>query len=533
MNGPMNTEDRPEADTDDTDDDFLFTDDDDSGEDGESKGEASRYAPSWVILVVDDDPEVHSITRVVLDDFRFRGRNLNLISAYSAAEAKNILQERQDIAVILLDVVMETDDAGLVLVKEIREELDNRLVRIILRTGQPGQAPEREVIVNYDINDYKAKTELTEQRLFTTTIAALRAYEDLMTIDTNRRGLEMIIDASASLFEQRSLRLFAIGVLTQLGALLGIVHNGILCVQRRNGDAVDVLAGSGRYEALVDRPFQEQEDARIRDSVARAFEQKDSIYAEDHVTLFIRTRNKREVVVFLDTEGALEPVKQDLIRLFCTKLSIGFDNLHLYEQLKKAQQATVVALADLAEYKDTDTGDHVLRVARLSEAIAKTLSTSGPYADRINDTFVELIGMASILHDVGKVAIPDRILQKPGKLDPEEWEVMAAHAEKGHTILQNAAAMTEEETTYLSLGAQVAGTHHEKYDGNGYPGGLSGEDIPLAGRIVAVADVYDALRSERPYKKPWPKEEAIDLIKREAGRHFDPVVVEAFLKVVA
>nr|WP_245986402.1 DUF3369 domain-containing protein [Azospirillum thermophilum] len=189
----------------DTDDDLFFLDEADGG------GGAAEPGKCWKMLIVDDEPEVHAITKLVLADFVYKGRPAHFISAFSAAEARRVLASETDIAIILLDVVMETDDAGLQLVHHIREELKNRHVRIILRTGQPGQAPERAVILDYDINDYKAKTQLTAQQLFTTTVAALRSYEDITTIEANRRGLEKIIEASSSLFRVRSMKLFAAG----------------------------------------------------------------------------------------------------------------------------------------------------------------------------------------------------------------------------------------------------------------------------------------------------------------------------------
>jgi len=144
--------------------------------------------PPWTVLVVDDEPEVHKVSWLVLEELRFRGRPLHLVGARSAAEARQALADHPDTAVILLDVVMETEDAGLRLVHEIRQDMGNQAVRIILRTGQPGQAPERRVVVDYDINDYKAKNELTADKLFTTVIAALRAYEDIRTIERFREN---------------------------------------------------------------------------------------------------------------------------------------------------------------------------------------------------------------------------------------------------------------------------------------------------------------------------------------------------------
>lgn len=150
--------------------------------------EAPSSLTPWTVLVVDDEPEVHTVSWLVLEELRFRNRPLHLVSAKSAAEARIALAEHPDTAVILLDVVMETEDAGLRLVREIRDGMGNHAVRIILRTGQPGQAPERRVVVDYDINDYKAKNELTADKLFTSVIAALRAYEDIRTIERFREN---------------------------------------------------------------------------------------------------------------------------------------------------------------------------------------------------------------------------------------------------------------------------------------------------------------------------------------------------------
>ena len=194
------------------DDELLFADDDadadgaEAGDAGPAAGEEGRRvvrhkAVPWKVMIVDDDREVHAITKVVLSDFTYDDRPLQFISAYNATEACGAILDHPDTAVVLLDVVMETDDAGLRCVEFIRRTAGNNQVRIILRTGQPGQAPERQVIVNYDINDYKSKAELTAQKLFTSVVAALRSYQHIISIDMSRRGLEKIIDGSASLFE--------------------------------------------------------------------------------------------------------------------------------------------------------------------------------------------------------------------------------------------------------------------------------------------------------------------------------------------
>lgn len=180
----------------DTDNDILFADDElIFAEDKPSLTIAPSNA--WKVMLVDDEEEIHNVTKLSLADFYFQDRGLTFISAYSGQEAKRLILEHPDTALILLDVVMESDDAGLKVARHIREEIGNKMVRIVLRTGQPGQAPEGTVIIDYDINDYKAKTELTTQKLFTTVVTALRAYEHITVIDTHRREVERIASASA------------------------------------------------------------------------------------------------------------------------------------------------------------------------------------------------------------------------------------------------------------------------------------------------------------------------------------------------
>ena len=525
------------AGTQDDGDDLLFADEDPADA---LAAQALRAGKPWKILIVDDDAEVHAITRVVLGDVVFDRRPLLFLSAHSGEEARAVLRGHDDIAAVLLDVVMETDDAGLRLVHFIREEIGNRQVRIILRTGQPGQAPERQVIVAYDINDYKAKSELTAQKLFTTTVAALRSFQHISAIEQSRRGLETVVDAAGSLFEQRSLPRLAEGVVDRVAGLLPNVEGAFLCTLRASpggrAEAV-VLAGSGRFSGAAGRTVEavpaltpEMGQGVTLDVVA-ALRDGVTAFRDRHSVIALRGRDHAASALCLCGHDPLSDIDRRMLEIFCDKAAIGFDNAHLYEQLRLAQLATVHALGKLAEYKDEVTGDHVKRIGRWATAIARELQDRGTFPDLVDDRFCELIGMASILHDVGKVGIPDSILRKPGRLDADEMRQMREHAAMGGRILRDAAGLVSGRS-YLTLGAEIAESHHEKFDGTGYPGGLAGDAIPLSGRIVAVADVYDALLHRRPYKEAWELAAVLDLLRGESGKHFDPRVVDAFVAVL-
>ncbi|MBP1843561.1 response regulator RpfG family c-di-GMP phosphodiesterase [Rhizobium petrolearium] len=201
------------------------------------------------------------------------------------------------------------------------------------------------------------------------------------------------------------------------------------------------------------------------------------------------------------------------------------------EEAARARDAMILAMASLAETRDTETGNHIRRTQHYVRALAEALKEHEPYSEHFSDDVIDLLYKSAPLHDIGKVGIPDSILLKPGKLEPEEYEVMKTHAELGRTAIAAAERYMGSTTPFLSLAKEIAHTHHEKWNGTGYPQGLRGEDIPIGGRIMAIADVYDALVSERIYKPAMPHDDAVDLILREAGRHFDPGLVNVFATI--
>ena len=214
------------------------------------------------------------------------------------------------------------------------------------------------------------------------------------------------------------------------------------------------------------------------------------------------------------------------------QISIFMTNHKIAAARQQLFDATVFGLARLAESRDPETGEHLERVSAYCRLLADELRARGKHPEEIDDEFIDNICRCSPLHDIGKVGIPDVILNKPGKLTPEEFEIMKTHAPIGGDTLRDIEERLHwGQSTFLTIGRQIAYSHHEKWNGAGYPAGLAATDIPLAARIMALADVYDALTSKRCYKSAFPPEKAHSIIVEEKGRHFDPDMVEAFLAV--
>ncbi len=487
----------------------------------------------WKILIADDEPDVHSVTRLALRNIDYHGRKLELISAYSASEAFEIMSQQSDIAVLLLDVVMETDDAGLRLVHRIREELGNHICRIVLRTGQPGQAPEQEVIVSYDINDYKAKTELTTQKLFTTVISSLRAYESLNALENHRLGLHKIIRASSSLNHIQSLRDFASGLLRQINALLQIGMHGSICLVYRPealpAEDLQIIAATGIYENLS-RCHALPADHEAHALVKQVLQERRHVHAAPIDTLYIVVQEQQEFVIYLSPCLPLSEIERSLLEVFCDRIALAFDNHWLHEQIQGSQTAAVSLLCSLADNDHPEKNlQQALAQKKAVEDFCLFLRQQPGFEAQIDTRFIQQIGIAYLLHDLGKLTIQSQVRNKPAALDSDEQEHMREHARRGSELLV-AARSIEGASRFMSMAAEMALYHHEHFDGSGYPHQISKDSIPLSARITALFDVYHALTSRRPYREPWSNRQALDYIADAAGHQFDPLLTEAFLQ---
>jgi signal transduction histidine kinase len=367
---------------------------------------AAAVGPRWKVAIIDDEPAVHDGTRFALSDYTLNGQGLEILSAYSAEEGRALIREHPDTAVVLLDVIMETDNAGLDLVNFIRNELKNEAVRIILRTGQPGQAPERRVIVDYDINDYKAKTELTADKLFTSLTAALRSYQQLQRVTETRRGLEIIVDAAATLYDFKSIQRLAEGVLTQTASLLKVECDGILvCHDYGQPDrAISVLAASGCYAHLLGADTASTFDPELRHWVEEVFRGRSHQFTAGWSALYIGTASGREVVVVLHARRPLSSTDRTLVELFASKLSIAFDNVILYEQLQEANARLEERVNQRTRELTAANRRLAAQWARLQRANAFKREILGTVAHDLRNPLSVIIGRAEIL---------DRMLSDP------------------------------------------------------------------------------------------------------------------------
>ncbi|MEO7013440.1 MAG: DUF3369 domain-containing protein, partial [Dokdonella sp.] len=401
-------------------------------------------------------------------------------------------------------------------VRTIRGKLDNQFVRIVLRTGQPGQAPEHEVVAAYDINDYKEKTELTAQKLSTTLYAALRAYRDMRTIEASRRGLEFVIKASSEVFSHHQPQHFASMVLDKLSELIG-VEAGVLCcrIPRPNGEQpehFEVAAASGEYTRYLAGNAKEKLPALMVQSLQLALTEKRHVFSGDHYVLHFSDSDAAEALMFVGESHRLDEHAQRLMQVFCSNVAIAYENLHLNQELFDSQLDMVYLLAGAAESRSRETANHVRRVGIIAALLGRLHG--------LDEATCEMLNYAAPLHDIGKIGIPDAILNKPGSHTPEETVIMRTHAELGAKLLAGSRRRV------FKLAGEIALTHHENFDGSGYPNGLTGLDIPIAGRITALADVFDALGSRRCYKEAWADEAIHEFIHAQRGIKFDPALTD-------
>jgi signal transduction histidine kinase/DNA-binding response OmpR family regulator len=311
-----------------------------------SKREDAKRAPMkppWIVLIADDNQEIHDLTRLVLQGFKFEGRGITFLSAYSGQESLTLLQQNSEIALVLLDVVMENDHAGLDVARAIREELGNMHVRIILRTGQPGTAPEEQVVINYDINDYKDKADLSSSKLKTMVVTALRGYRDLCRLEFNRVSLIKMSEISRGLYKFQSQDKFCLDIIARLSLLwpldtVDTVSEAVpnaLEIRECNG-ILKVSFGMGEYAGRVNNLVSEVLSEASHIQIETVFDQRKSMFLTEHSILYIASSKPSYCfVVYLEGKAAGNERDQELINVLCSNISIAYDNVILVSRLEK------------------------------------------------------------------------------------------------------------------------------------------------------------------------------------------------------
>ncbi|SFD07555.1 bifunctional diguanylate cyclase/phosphodiesterase [Pseudoalteromonas denitrificans] len=407
-------------------DDFLFLQEDEPEQE-------VQHCEFWDVLIVDDDPEIHSVTQLALSGVLFWDKPLRFFHAYSGKETIDFLSTHSNIAVVLLDVVMETDDAGLIAVQKIRETLNNHNIRIILRTGQPGYAPEEQVIREYDINDYKTKTELTRSKLVTSLVAAIRSYEQLCQLEVQSLGLEKVISASKSILGITDITDFSNAVVTQLADILACPALGVLCGQNEQG--LLVLGGSSDYQGHIGTGIEQLDNGRAIHQIQNCLTQLKLQVTEFDVT-FLLSENDQKAAVFLEIINTPTEAQLQFAEIFLTNVSVGFDNIKLFNNLRNSafkdaltglsnrtdfvervalfannsEQSNCLFLVDISQFSDInnglgqDIGNLLLKsvVTRLQEELssAKLLARIGAdvFAIVIEKSLLEPMRLNEILN---------------------------------------------------------------------------------------------------------------------------------------
>jgi len=328
-------------------DDFItFAEEEPSSNGSEFENQIKFNKLPWKIGIIDDEPQVHEVTKLALRDVNLYGRELKFYSAFSGEEGEKLIRAHPDMALVLLDVVMETNDAGLKLVDKIRQSINNHTIQIVLRTGQAGYAPEEEVITRYEINSYKTKSELTRSKLFNAVATGLRSYQQLHAIEKSRKGLRSIIKASATLMQERSVHEFSHGVLTQIDALFDLSTESLFCVSQK--PTVGPLAPendvNNYFVVAANDKFKDYLGENIYDlklkvpAISLALEtlsKKQHCFDDNHGCLYLSTPSGWEGVIVTDNSEQIEHADEELLQLFCQSVALCLENVKYFNYLNK------------------------------------------------------------------------------------------------------------------------------------------------------------------------------------------------------
>ena len=480
------------------DDDLLFNDDN-------SHDDKSQSLDPWLVAIIDDDQQVHDVTVMALQRFKFAQRQLKFIHGYSAKEAIELFEQHDDIAVCLLDVVMESEYAGLEATKVIRESLNNHFTRIVLRTGQPGQAPEEEVISNYDINDYKEKTELTRNKLVTLMYSCLRSYRDIMSLEQNRQGLERVIDASANIFSTDYLENFTHGVLQQVTSILQINDYAFYgkcesLAAKGQEKVVKVVAGTGRFEHIIGQNAVDNIPAIFVSALKKQNEPYLYLHDDDCYMCSIIGKDNQPNILYLQGITARPEIEENLLNIFGKNVLLAFENLYLKYEIEHAQK-DILRLLEQQVYDEDSSSSFSNHVENLAFYIAEKLCLPNHFCHQIKN----ISGLVCFAKQ------PDHL--QVGITCEQHHLTTKAQA------LKNCQRLLTKDNKLLLAATNSLKQLDEHYDGTGYPVGLLGDQISIETQIAQSAFCLSSL-----FAQQQDINKTIIEIKKHAGTLLSPSI---------
>lgn len=475
-----------------------------AGESGIARRKKSAMPP-YKVVIADDDDEMHQATKLLLKNFEFEDRGLLFIDTYTGDETIRVLNEEKDIAVIILDVVMESKVAGLEVVDYIRKVQENHKIRIILRTGQPGEAPENKVIADYDINDYRLKSELTAQRLFTSMYEALRSYRDIMILEHSRESLSRMIKMSSNLFSQKSIEDLYTCILDQLLCSKDTQPSALyfreMCddcgfVFLDDATYGTIIAATGRYSQLLGKNIKEISELKeIQTKAKSMLSRQEDIFAHMENGYLISKTSHTGMTSFIYIESRDFNFDIELIKDYLTNYSTALDNYLINQALIENQKELIMLMSASIDRCCTDIGQQVLRTCKMGELIAHEIG--------LNVDVKKIIRIASRLHDIGErseLAFP--------------LEAVDEHS------------IDLEEFTLIRKAAIIAGHQNKNREIEGYPLGITKEVLVNIAEITYLTNAYALFKSRNK-----ENDLLLETYKEKANGLFNPIVWDAFINL--
>lgn len=491
--------------------------------------ESSKYSKNQKILVFHSSKSIKDLFDLAYNEICSNGyypftNTLDIIYTDSFDELNNFIFNFSDISDKneLVCIYLMTQESNFMQIrdfaKSLRDDSNLHFTRINLIVNNVKVLFKNKTLSSNWFNDFILQSDLNMTRLFSSIISSSKGYYEILENKFDSEIVAKVISSSYSLIKVNSLSdlynkiLFQIGLIFNLSNQKGVkTTSGFIATRDNASYKIECGIGEHRTSVLKDISTIKSDDFIYLFNTARYSNSKYSFNKNSLVFIFNSIFDKQNII-YITLDTTITFITKQLITIYLENLSISFNKLYLDLEIQSAQKELIYSLGDVAEFRSEETGNHVKRVAEYSYLIATKYG--------LTEKESEMIKISSPLHDIGKIAIPDSILKKPGKLTPEEFEIMKTHTTLGYNILKNSNG------DLMTTGSVIALQHHEKFDGTGYPNGLLGYDIHIAARIVAVADVFDALGSKRVYKEAWDIQDILKLFIKEKGKHFDPLLID-------